>query len=122
MEKRKLYEEHVKATVPQEQLLIFDASAGDNFRKLVTFLNTSVPADLDLDTYPKVFDEQSLKTQGTHSQIVKGHPFNVVLLATAISSLILMIVVALKLASLSECLGPAANRGDIISKLKHFRS
>eukprot|EP00435_Cladocopium_sp_Y103_P016991 s5166_g4.t1 len=94
VEKRKLYEEHVKATVPQEQLLVFDASAGDTFRKLVTFLNASVPADLDVDHFPKLFDEKSLKTHGMHSQIVKH---NVVLLGTATLSVIFMTVLTLKL-------------------------
>eukprot|EP00438_Fugacium_kawagutii_P004400 Skav233169 [mRNA] locus=scaffold7441:11645:16873:+ [translate_table: standard] len=55
VEKRKVYEEHVKATVPKEQLLVFDASEGDTMGKLAMFLNLSVP-DLESDTFPKLFD------------------------------------------------------------------
>lgn len=91
VERRKLYE-HVKTAVPPEQLLIFDASAGDNLGKLAVFLNASVPDGLNLDVFPNLFDAKSLKTESTHAQIVKH---NMVLIVAATWSLTLMLLVPL---------------------------
>lgn len=88
MEKRKLYEEHVKATVPKEQLLVFDASEGDTMGKLATFLNLSAP-DLEADTFPKLFDASSLETHSTHAQIAKH---NLVLIVSATSSFVFILL------------------------------
>ena len=60
VERRQRYEEHVKSTVPPSQLLIFDASKGDTLGKLASFLNVSVPNEVPLDNFPKLFDGNSV--------------------------------------------------------------
>ena len=53
----------------EEQLLIFDASAGDSIGKIARFLNVST--EMNPDSYPRLFDRSKLASHGTHAQIVR---------------------------------------------------
>jgi len=90
MERRQRYEEHVKSTVPPSQLLIFDASKGDTLGKLASFLNVSVPNEVPLDTFPKLFDENSVSSQGTQACILAHNA--VLLTATWLASGVVFLV------------------------------
>ena len=121
---RKLYEQHVIATVPpearlflifrilhlgtlgtsmlddsrqwgsiasKEQLMIFDASAGDTIGKIAKFLNVST--DMNPDSYPRLFDKSKLASHGTHAQIVRHNLLMIIVAATA--SLLLLVALVL---------------------------
>lgn len=92
---RKLYEQHVISTVPPEQLLIFDASAGDSIGKIARFLNVST--EMNPNSYPRLFDRSKLASHGTHAQIVR-HNLLMIVASAATSVLLLTILVAIFLA------------------------
>jgi len=108
---RKLYEQHVISTVPPEQLMIFDASAGDTIGKIARFLNVSTT--MNPESYPRLFDKSKLASHGTHAQIVR-HNLLMIVAAAATSVLLLATLVLIFLAGQSTWTRRSSNKNTVM--------
>merc|ERR1719433_1571257 len=96
---REELEAKVRASVPPEQLLVFDVTAGDGFDKLLPFLGVSRDAaeELNLPTmFPKEYSNDKLQTEGGHNFFLRHNQAHLAVAAC----LMLFVVVLLPMMSL----------------------